>query len=323
MGKYAPIDLHGLHTLSLRERTSKVHVGDFGKPPREGASFAEFFSSLPNILKGADIRGVVEAIVCARLRDRPVLMGMGAHVIKCGLSPVVADLVRRGVVTALAFNGAGPIHDVEVALVGRTSEDVQPGLQTGSFGMARETGEVIQNALARAQSGEVGFGRAVGDELLRIDPPYRRLSLLAVAAERDIPATVHVAIGTDIVQMRSDAMGAAIGAASYHDFRLFTSVVADLSGGVYLNVGSAVILPEVFLKAFTIAQNLGADLQDFTTVNLDMITHYRPLQNVVQRPAGVGGKGYALTGHHEILIPLLAHAVLDALHKAPPSTSEE
>jgi hypothetical protein len=241
-----------------------------------------------------------------------VVVGLGAHVIKCGLSPVLIDLMARGIVTAIAMNGAGPIHDVEIALVGHTSEDVEAGLKDGVFGMARETGDLIHAAL-EAVGPEAGLGEAIGRRLLAAGAPHAGLSLLAAAARLDVPATVHVAIGTDIVHMRAGASGARIGQASFTDFRLFTAVVADLSGGVYVNAGSAVILPEVFLKAFTIAQNLGADLHDFTTVNIDMLPQYRPAVNVVQRPAAAGGRGYTLAGRHEVLIPLLAFAVVDAL----------
>lgn len=314
MTQYKPVDLSRLRTVSLVERPSKVRVEDFARPARPAASFAEFFDSLPRILFGEDTRMVVDAIVRAHRAKRPVVLGMGAHVIKCGLAPVVIDLMARGVITCVAMNGAGPIHDVEIALVGHTSEDVQAGLKDGAFGMARETGELIHDALDIAAA-DAGLGEALGRQLLAVKAPHRKLSILATAAEIGIPATVHVAVGTDIVHMRAAASGAAIGHASFVDFRLFTSVIADLSGGVYINAGSAVILPEVFLKAFTIAQNLGADLRDFTTVNVDMLTHYRPTVNVVQRPASVGGRGYTLNGRHELLIPLLAFAVVEALHR--------
>jgi hypothetical protein len=309
---YRPVDLTGLRMRSLAERPSKVRVDDFARPAQPGATFREFFAALPKILAGDDVRAVVDAIVRAHRAKRPVLLGLGAHVIKCGLSPVIIDLMERGVVTAVAMNGAGPIHDVEIALAGQTSEDVQAGLKDGGFGMARETGVLIHEALAEAGP-EIGLGEAIGRRLLAVKPPHERASILAAAARLRLPATVHVAIGTDIVHMRAGASGAAIGAASFVDFRLFTAIVADLSGGVYLNAGSAVILPEVFLKAFAVAQNLGSDLRDFTTVDLDMITHYRPTVNVVQRPATVGGRGFTLTGRHEILLPLLAFAVVEAL----------
>jgi hypothetical protein len=309
---YQPIDLSGLRTLSLADRKSKVSVSDFARPPRAGCSFAEFYAGLPHILFGDDLRTVVDAIARAHLAGRPVIFGMGAHVIKCGLSPVLIDLMERGIITCLAMNGAGAIHDVEIALAGQTSEDVAAGLKDGAFGMARETGETIYQALAGAGD-DVCLGQAVGRQLLSAAAPHTDLSLLATAARLGLPATVHVALGTDIVHMRQGARGAEIGQASFNDFRLLTAVVRDLSGGVYINAGSAVILPEVFLKAFTIVQNLGPGLREFTTVNLDMITHYRPTVNVVNRPASVGGRGYSLTGRHELLIPLIACAVLEQL----------
>ncbi len=312
MTDYRPVDLGRLRMLSLAERPSKVRIGDFGRPARAGARFADFFAALPRILFGEDVRAVVDAIVRAKRAGRPVIFGMGAHVIKCGLSPVVIDLMERGVLTCVAMNGAGPIHDVEIALAGHTSEDVQAGLRDGAFGMARETGELIHEALAAAGE-DTGLGLAIGRRLFETKAPHAAFSILATAARLGLPATAHVAIGTDIVHMRAGASGAAIGQASFVDFRLLTAVVADLTGGVYVNAGSAVILPEVFLKAFTVAQNLGADLRDFTTVNIDMLPHYRPTVNVVQRPASIGGRGYILNGRHELLLPLLAFAIADAL----------
>ncbi len=313
MSHYQPVDLSKLQLYSLVGRPSKVREEDFAQKPRARASFQDFWKGLPHILFGKDVRAVVAAIVRAYRNKRPVLLGMGAHVIKCGLNPVIIELMRRRIVTAIALNGAGPIHDTELALVGYTSEDVQMGLKEGSFGMAKEPGEVIHQALSSINPDEIGFGQAIGQELLRQNLPYRHLSLLATAAELGVPATIHVAIGTDIIHMRAGTSGSAIGAASFTDFRLFTAIVADLSGGVYINAGSTVILPEVFLKAFTIAQNLGAALHDFTTVTLDMISHYRPMVNVLQRPASAGGQGFALLGRHELLIPLLAYAILEEL----------
>jgi hypothetical protein len=312
--QYQPIDLTNLRMLSLADRKSKVSASDFARAPAAGLSFAQFVDGLPKILFGQDFRAVVAAIAAALRGGRPVILGLGAHVIKCGLSPVLIGLMERGIITCIAMNGAGSIHDVEIALAGQTSEDVAAGLKDGAFGMARETGELIHQAMADAGK-EVGLGLAIGCRLLRVQAPNTHLSLLATAARLQIPATVHVALGTDIVHMRPGAGGAEIGQASFTDFRLFTAVVKNLSGGVYLNAGSAVILPEVFLKAFTIAQNLGARLGDFTTVDLDMISHYRPTVNVVRRPAAVGGRGFSLNGRHEILVPLLACAVLEKLEE--------
>lgn len=282
-------------------------------------SFSGFLEGLPSQLAALDFKAVVEAILGAHRRGRPVIWAMGGHVIKCGLNPLVIELMRREAITALALNGAAAIHDVEIALIGETSEDVAEGLAEGSYGMAEETGRLMNEALLEglgtAGSGEeASMGLLLGKKLLDLEAPHRDYSLLAWGARLGIPVTVHVAIGTDIVHMHPSAQGWAIGAASFHDFRLLADVVSHLGGGgVYLNVGSAVLLPEVFLKALTIAHNLGYEISDFVTVNLDMQQHYRPLQNVVRRPTAGSGRGYALTGHHEIMIPLLVQAVLEGL----------
>jgi len=316
--KVRPVDLSHVTTYPLAQRRNKVRIADFVRTCDPKSTIREFVDSLPHILIGEDFRAVVQAIVNAYRKGKPVIWGMGAHVIKCGLSPWVIELMRRGVITAVAMNGAGPIHDFEIALIGETSEDVAAGLIDGTFGMASETGQLMNEALDREEvrAGQMGMGEALGRRLREMEPPHLAYSVLANAVELGVPVTVHVALGTDIIHMRSNTAGALLGQASFTDFRLFTAMVMRMSGGgVYLNVGSAVILPEVFLKAFTVAQNLGADLKDFVTVNLDMQQHYRPLQNVVQRPAGVGGKGYAITGHHELMIPLLGWAVLDELDR--------
>ena len=310
-----PIDLGRVTTYPLAERRNKVSVQDFATVYEPRGGLRSFLDSLPKILLGQDFPAVVRAIVAARRADRPVIWGMGAHLIKCGLSPWIIELMRRGAISAIAMNGAGPIHDVEIALLGETSEDVASGLGDGSFGMAAETGQLINDALDRVEvrAGQMGLGEALGQKLAALSPPYMAHSLLTAAFRLGVPLTVHVALGTDIIHMRDNAGGGLLGQASFTDFRLLSSLLAGLSDGVYLNIGSAVILPEVFLKAFTIAQNLGANLSRFVTVNLDMQQHYRPLQNVVGRPAGVGGRGYAITGHHELMVPLLAAAVLEAL----------
>jgi hypothetical protein len=309
-----PIDLNRIHTIPLQDRQSKVAFERFARPPKPGWSFADFVDSLPHILAGEDFRAVVKAIFSARRKHRPVILGMGAHVIKCGLSPVIIDLMQRGVVTALALNGAGAIHDFEIALIGETSEDVATGLQNGTFGMGRETGELMNQAINRTlDNPDLGMGALLADQLMGIGASYREYSVLAAGRKLGVPVTVHVAIGTDIIHMHPLADGRAIGQATFNDFRIFAAVVAELSGGVYLNIGSAVVLPEVFLKAFAIAQNLGAGLHDFVTVNIDMMKHYRPDENVVRRPPMVGGQGYTLIGCHELMIPLLAQAVVDAL----------
>lgn len=309
-----PVDLTQVRTSPLQARANKVALERFARPPQAGRSVADFVASLPDILAGGDFRSVARAIVAAHRNGRPVIMGLGAHVIKCGLSPIIIDLMRRRVVTAVALNGAGAIHDFELALIGETSEDVAAGLADGTFGMVRETGELINRGINRVlRERDRGMGALLADQLADVQAPNQNVSLLAAGRSLGVPVTVHVAIGTDIVHMHASADGAAIGLASFNDFRLFTAAVAQLSDGVYLNVGSAVVLPEVFLKAFTVAQNLGARLQGFVTVNLDMQSHYRACENVVRRPPGVGGKGYTLVGRHELLIPLLAQAVVDLL----------
>jgi hypothetical protein len=311
-----PVDLTQVRTFPLRERENKVALDRFARPPQAGRSAAEFLKSLPGILAGNDLRNVVAAVVAARRNGRPVIVGLGAHVIKCGLNPILIDLMRRGIVTALALNGAGAIHDFEIAMIGETSEDVAAGLKHGTFGMVRETGERINLAVNRGlEQPNSGMGQLLGDYLLELRAPNADYSLLVAGRRLNLPVTVHVAIGTDIVHMHGSANGAAIGQATFNDFRLLAAAVSGLTGGVYLNIGSAVLLPEVFLKAFTVAQNLGADLHDFVTVNMDMTAHYRATENVVQRPPGVGGKGYTLVGRHEIMVPLLAQAVVDALEE--------
>jgi hypothetical protein len=309
-----PVDLGRVRTIPLTVRPNKVSLTRFAKPPVKGQSAADFLAGLPRILAGDDFRAVVDAVVSARKAGRPVVLGFGAHVIKCGLSPVLIDLMRRGIVTALATNGSGAIHDFELALIGETSEDVAAGLKDGTFGMVKETGELMHAAINRALNRpDAGLGALFGEYLDEIAAPNRDVSLAVAARRLGVPFTVHVAIGTDIIHMHPGADGAAIGRASFNDFRLFCGVVKDLSGGVYLNVGSAVVMPEVFLKAFTVAQNLGADLSGYTTVNLDMIAHYRSGENVVRRPAGVAGKGYTLIGRHELMVPLLAQAVIEKM----------
>jgi hypothetical protein len=312
--RYEPLDPAGIKTYPLASRPSKVRVEDAAAPWRAGGTFKAYLDRLPNHLAVQSLRAVVQAIVEARRKGRPVLLGMGAHVIKVGLSPVLIDLMERNLVTAVALNGACAVHDFELATVGFTSEDVEAQLSEGDFGMAEETGRVLNDAVVDGVRRGVGFGRAVGERLLAMRPPHLPHSLLAACARLDVPCTVHVALGTDIVHMHPCCDGAAVGAATHRDFRLLAAIVADLGdGGVYLNVGSAVLLPEVFLKALTLSRNLGYRVRDFVTANLDFIQHYRPTQNVVRRPVATGGRGYALTGHHEILVPLLAAAVIEGM----------
>lgn len=307
-----PIDLRGVKTYPLGERPSKVTAAALARVWQKGGAFRDFLASLPDILGAHDLKAVVDGIVAARRAGKPVIVGMGAHVIKVGLSPVVIDLMERGIVTAIAMNGAGPIHDFELAYAGFTSEDVEPMLRTGEFGMAEETGSILNEAVREGAAKGWGFGRAVGERLLALNPPHLALSVCAAAVRLHLPVTVHVAVGSDIIHMHPTCDGAAVGQASHYDFRLLTAAVAEMGGGgVYLNVGSAVLLPEVFLKAVAVARNLGHGVKDFTSVNMDFQQHYRPMQNVVIRPVAGGGQGYALTGHHEILFPLLAAAVIE------------
>jgi len=307
-----PLSLARVRTYPLASRPSKVALDAFARPHQKGARFAEFLSSLPRLLAGETLPRLVDAILCARDRRRPILWGIGAHVIKVGLSPVLIDLMERGFVTGLALNGAGIVHDFELAVAGKTSEDVAEALGSGAFGMARETGRDVNRAVSQGDRRGLGIGAALGAHLARKRVPHRAVSLLAAAHRLGIPATVHVAIGTDIVHLHPTCDPAAVGRASHRDFRLFAGQVARLGGGgVYLNVGSAVLLPEVFLKAVTLARNLGHELSEFTTANLDFIQSYRPSVNVVERPVRGVGHGYALTGHHELLVPLLAAALVE------------
>ena len=305
-----PISLEGVRTTPFADRRHLVSVDRFASAPKPEEGVAAFIGSLPQILAGQAFRNLVGHIVRARRNERGVMAALGAHVIKCGLSPVLIDLLRRRIVTGLAFNGAGAIHDYEIALGGRTSEDVQAGLEDGSFGMAAETGDALAAAAERGVREGCGLGNALGWQIIEENCPYRDRSLLAVAAALGLPATVHVAIGTDTVHAHPSALGAAIGEASHIDFRIACAAVAQLEGGVWLNIGSAVVLPEVFLKAVTVARNLGHNLDGLVTANLDMIRHYRPQVNVVERPGAIG---LTLIGHHEILLPLLRMGILVAL----------
>jgi deoxyhypusine synthase len=311
--KFNPIDLSGVKTYNLSDRKSKVTVEDFAKTWQKGASYRTFLDNLPDILAGDQLKRVISAIVKAYRNNHTILFGMGAHVIKVGLNPIVIDLMERRLITGVAMNGAGIIHDVEFAMVGRTSEDVATALGDGSFGMARETCTFLSEAITSAHKKSMGLGEAVGRTILEKRLPLMEKSILAAGARLGIPVTVHVAIGTDILHMHPGFDPQAAGAATHRDFRLFTSIVAALDKGVYLNVGSAVILPEIFLKATTLARNLGNTLEDFTTVNLDFIKHYRPLTNVINRPTAKGGRGINLVGHHEILLPLIAAGIIEEI----------
>jgi hypothetical protein len=313
MKKLEPLSLDGIKTYSLSGRHSKVSREDFGRAWEAGGSFREFMDRLPRILAGRDLREVAGAWVAAHRAGHPVLLGMGAHPIKVGLNPVLIDLLQRGLINGVALNGAGIIHDAEVAMVGRTSEDVDQDLGGGRFGMAQETGEFLNRAIAWGGRQGLGLGQAVGQQLLAGNFPHRDLSLVATAAKLAVPLTVHVAVGTDIIHLHPSVDPEALGAATHLDFRLLAALVAQLDGGVFINLGSAVIIPEVFLKAITLARNLGHRVAPLTTVNLDFVQHYRPLTNVVRRPTAAGGRGYALTGHHELLLPLLAALVVEEM----------
>lgn len=307
---YEEFDLSGVRTYPLAARKSKAQAADFARPLTggEGAALVE---SLPSILGGADLKAVVAALQTARDAGHGLLWGIGAHVLKTGLSPILIDLMERGYICALAMNGAGVIHDFELALSGATSEDVDEALGPGRFGMAEETGRELNGAINRGVARGLGLGQSVVEHLHRLQPACANVSVLAAAGRLEVPVTVHVAIGTDIIHMHKDASGAALGEGSLRDFRYFVSNVARLANGVYLNCGSAVVLPEVFLKAVALARNAGRSLQGLTTVNIDFMRQYRPQTNVVSRPVAGIGQGYSLVGHHEILIPLLAAALQD------------
>jgi hypothetical protein len=312
--KFPPLDFSQAKTYPLAQRNSKVSTGLLGQPWRPGGTLQEFLRSLPRALAAGDFREIVTRIVAAVRAGRPVVLGMGAHVLKVGLSPLIIDLLERGIVSAVALNGAGIIHDFELAYQGETSEDVAAALSDGSFGMAHETGEFLNEAIRlRVSRDGLGIGRAVGEQIRAAKLPYEHLSVLAASARLDVPACVHVAVGTDIIHMHPLVDGAALGEGSLRDFHLLTSVVAQLEGGVFINLGSAVIIPEVFLKALSLARNLGHVVNAVTTVDLDFIRHYRPAVNVVTRPTQNGGRGFHLTGHHELLFPLVCAAVLEEL----------
>jgi hypothetical protein len=311
--KIKPISLEGLRTGRLSERQSKVSLEIAGKVWEKGQSLSEFLQRLPAVLGGADLREVVRRICKSREQKRPVLLGMGAHPIKVGLSPVIIDLMERSVLAGVAMNGAGIIHDAEMAMVGRTSEDVAASLADGSFGMSHQTADFLNNAIARKGKSEQGLGAAVGEALLQANVPHVEHSILAAGFRLGVPVTVHVALGTDTIHIHPSVDPAATGTATHLDFRIFAGLVASLEGGVYLNLGSAVLLPEIFLKAITLVRNLGHQVQNFTTINMDFNRHYRPLVNVLKRPTQEGGKGFELIGHHEIMLPLLAAAVIESL----------
>jgi len=305
-----PIDRSRLRTVSAQKRPSKVDTADFARPVPAGASFREYFDSLPRILKARDLHELAETAADAHRAGRGLVWGMGGHVIKVGLAPLINDLMARGLVTSLLLNGSAAIHDFEIALMGRTSEEVGPGVATGTFGMADETGSFFA---AAAEAGrEIGFGEALKQAVADAKLPHRELSVLGAAHEHGVPVTVHVAIGTDIVHMHPKADGAAFGAASHTDFLRLAAICETLHEGVYFNWGSAVVAPEVFVKAVTLQNNLRGEPLSITTANFDMLRHYRPRVNVVERPAA---KGYDFAGHHEIMMPLFRLALLGAVER--------
>ncbi len=307
---FKPLDLGSIKTYSIKERKNLSNINLFAKPVLPADGIHAFFESLPDVLASAHLRKVIDAIVLAYRNKHPVVMALGAHVIKCGLSPLIIDLMNRRIITTLAMNGAAAIHDYEVSLIGATSEDVASSLKDGSFGMAKETAEAFQAASSQGMKEGRGLGRALGDKIIEEKNRYNDLSLLACAAKLNIPTTVHVALGTDTIHMHPNVSGGDLGESSHIDFKILASVVSKLEGGVWLNVGSAVIMPEVFLKALCIARNVGHKVENFVTVNMDMIQHYRPQTNVVKRPSQFG---YAITGHHEIMLPLLRIGILSKL----------
>lgn len=308
-----PINVSDLKTYPLKKRHSKVRLSDFATPWKRGRSFSAFYSGLPDILAVKTLRAVTQAIVKAHRKRRPVIVGIGAHVIKVGLAPIITDLMKRGIITAVAMNGAGIIHDFELAFLGHTSEEVDTEIDDGRFGMAEETGRLLNEAITQGAKDGHGLGEAIGRYINQAAVQFQNhnVSILATGARLGIPVTVHVAVGTDIIHMHPSADGAAIGTTSLLDFRRLTAVVAGMEGGVYMNVGSSVILPEVFLKTLSLGRNLGHPITNITTVNMDFLSHYRPQTNVVRRPTQKGGQGYSLTGHHEIMLPLLAAAVIE------------
>ncbi len=313
MGKFEEIDLSRVKTYKANTRKSKVNTDVSGVPPFSGITMKAFLDGLPKVLKAGELLEVAKSVVHAREKGKPVIVMIGGHVAKTGCCPILADLVTKGYLTHIASNGAAAIHDTELARFGQTSEDVPTQLEDGSFGMAKDTCDLVNQASVRAANKGEGFGEAVGAMLVEEEAPYIDKTLIAKCYQSDIPYTLHVAIGTDIVHQHPSADGAAIGDASHRDFRIFCSTVSKLGeGGVVLNFGSAVVMPEVFLKAIAVARNLSNNVKNFTTANFDMIQHYRPMTNVVERPVLSGGKGFSITGHHEIMIPLFAAAVFEA-----------
>ena len=312
--KFQPINLDQINTYELASRPSKVTVKDFATPISEDDTLKEFLDKLPNILAIQSLREIAKSIKRAKNLGKPVIWGIGGHVAKTGLAPILIDLMNRGYVSAIAGNGSVLVHDTEIALVGFTSEDVDASLGEGDFGASRETGEILNSAAKLGQTESIGLGEAMGNYVSSLNPPNADKSLLCQSYQNKIPFSAHLTIGADMGHFHTSASGSALGETSHTDFKLFTSIVKEMNGGgVYLNLGSAVTMPEIFLKAVTVVRNLGFPLQDITTANFDFIQHYRPLTNVVRRPTANGaGRGFSITGHHEIMIPLLAAHILSS-----------
>ncbi len=311
--EFEKFDLDKVKEYSINERKNLVSKNDFGQAIEAGSSFSKFFDSLPTILAGKNIKRLIEAIINARKRDKAVILGMGAHPIKCGTSPYIIKLLKKGIIDFIAVNGAFLIHDLEIALIGETSEDVQENLRTGHFGMAKESSALINETFNKSEENNLGIGCLIGQIISDKDLPFKNLSISACCFDKKIPLSVHVGIGTDINHLHPDLDGGALGKATLEDFKLFISAVSELNdGGVFINIGSAVIIPEVFLKALSAARSAGIEVENFTTANLDFIQHYRPTQNVIKRPTSKdGSQGIALTGHHEIMIPLITQAIIE------------
>lgn len=308
------IRLRNLKTYSIKTRRSKIKTSDFAKVCTKKDSFGKFLSSLPDILAALNFKKIVKAIISARKKNKPVIFMLGAHVIKCGLNPLIIDLIKKKIITCVAINGAGMIHDFEIAFLGKTSEDVGESIKDGSFGMAKETAEYLNDAIKIGAQHNNGIGNSVGRMIREKNLPNKNLSILYNAREHNVPVTVHVAIGTDIIHMHPSFDGAQTGRATQKDFHILIEQVSALgNGGVVINIGSAVMLPEVFLKALSVARNLKYPVKNFVTANFDMVRQYRPLQNVVIRPTLTGGEGYDIVGHHEIMIPLLHRAIIESI----------
>ncbi len=311
---FQPLSFDEINTYELASRPSKVTIKDFARPIEKDDSLKAFLDKLPDILAVKSLRELAAQIKRAKDLDKPIVLGIGGHIVKTGLAPIIIDLMKRDYVSAIASNGSVLVHDTEIALVGFTSEDVDASLGKGDFGAAKETGEILNAAAKNGMTDGIGLGEAMGREVLQNNPPNAEVSLLCETYKRKIPFTAHLAIGADIGHFHPSSDGAALGATSHTDFKLFCSIIKELNdGGVYLNLGSAVVMPEIFLKAVTVVRNLGFPLEDFTTANFDFIQHYRPITNVVRRPTANGaGRGFSITGHHEIMIPLLAAHILCA-----------